>query len=447
MSKRTSTRLGIVGVLVIGFVGGYITANQPKMEASAEQFDSADNNESTRESTPTAPTAIAPANTAPNARPVSHDTKPTQPLDVYYPGTEHLGPNEMRVVALGTGMPTVRPKQAAACFLVELGNGDKFLFDIGYGSVERLSAMKIPMDKLDKVFIGHLHMDHFGDLDALWIGGVKMNRTYPLRVWGPSGSTPEMGTEFAMDGMKRMLNWDATTLKGLLDTRGEKLEVHEFDYRGVNEVIYQENDVTIHSIPAIHTTDGAVSFILKWNGLTFCYSSDTFPNKWWIEHTRGADLSVHECFADPQILLDKQKYPADFALALSVFKHTSPQQFGKVMAMTKPRMAVGYHFYNDFDTLPVMLEQVRQTYTGPLSMATDYMVFNVSLDDIRIRMAAIDEEIWPTAATRAKQRDPSTGDSFSDFTKSGKEPMPELIQQIYRDFNERNGTDVAVPEK
>ena len=75
--------------------------------------------------------------------------------DVYYPGTEDLGPDEMRVVALGTGMPTIRPKQAAACFLVELGNGDKFLFDIGYGSVERLAAMKIPMDFLDKVFIGH----------------------------------------------------------------------------------------------------------------------------------------------------------------------------------------------------------------------------------------------------------------------------------------------------
>ena len=131
-----------------------------------------------------------------------------RPRDVYLPNSEDLAPDEMRVIACGTGMPTTRAAQAAACFLVELGNGDKFLFDIGYGSVERLSAMKIPMDYLDKVFIGHLHMDHFGDLDALWIGGVKMNRTFPLRVWGPSGETPEMGTEYAIDGLKRMLNWD-----------------------------------------------------------------------------------------------------------------------------------------------------------------------------------------------------------------------------------------------
>ena len=49
----------------------------------------------------------------------------------YYPNSEDLQPDEMRVIACGTGMPTTRAAQAAACFLVELGNGDKFLFDIG----------------------------------------------------------------------------------------------------------------------------------------------------------------------------------------------------------------------------------------------------------------------------------------------------------------------------
>ena len=103
--------------------------------------------------------------------------------DVYYPGSEDLAPDEMRVVACGTGMPNARPKQAAACFLVELGNGDKFIFDIGSGSAERLSALKIPYDYLDKVFIGHLHSDHFGALADLWIGGVIGNRIKPLRCF------------------------------------------------------------------------------------------------------------------------------------------------------------------------------------------------------------------------------------------------------------------------
>jgi len=367
--------------------------------------------------------------------------------DVYYPGTEDLAPDEMRVAALGTGMPSIRPKQAAACFLVELGNGDKFLFDIGQGSASRLAAMKIPMDYLDKVFIGHLHMDHIGDIDALWIGGVKMNRTFPLRVWGPSGTTPEFGTKYAMEGLKQYLYWDATTLKGLLDMRGERLEVNEFDYKGVNQIIYEDNGVTIRSIPAIHVIDGAVSFILEWNGLKFAYSSDTFPNKWWIDHTKGVDLSVHECFASPQILLDKQNYRPDFALNLSAIKHTSPQQFGKIMAMTKPRLAVGYHFYNDHDTLPEQLAEVRKTYDGPLAMATDYMVFNVTKGEVRVRMAAVDQDIWPTEPTRAKMTSPSMADNFSDFIIGGSEWMPEILDKIWADFNERNGTNYKVPVK
>ena len=35
-----------------------------------------------------------------------------------------LLPLAMRVVECGTGMPNARPKQASACFLVELGNMD-----------------------------------------------------------------------------------------------------------------------------------------------------------------------------------------------------------------------------------------------------------------------------------------------------------------------------------
>ncbi|MGI9430813.1 MAG: hypothetical protein ACR2PQ_01280, partial [Myxococcota bacterium] len=53
---------------------------------------------------------------------------------VYYPGTEALNPGEIRIVACGTGMPASRHGQAAACFLIETGNGDKFIFDIGTGS-------------------------------------------------------------------------------------------------------------------------------------------------------------------------------------------------------------------------------------------------------------------------------------------------------------------------
>ena len=54
----------------------------------------------------------------------AQDVSPTEPRDrdYYVPNSERLASDEMRVIACGTGMPTTRAAQAAACFLVELGN-------------------------------------------------------------------------------------------------------------------------------------------------------------------------------------------------------------------------------------------------------------------------------------------------------------------------------------
>jgi ribonuclease Z len=80
---------------------------------------------------------------------------------VYYPGTEALKKDEIRLIACGTGLPAARRDQAATCFLAELGNGDKFLFDVGTGSMTNVAALMIPYDFLDKVFLTHLHTDHW----------------------------------------------------------------------------------------------------------------------------------------------------------------------------------------------------------------------------------------------------------------------------------------------
>ena len=384
--------------------------------------------------------------TALQAPPRSSPVKALGNRDVYYPGTEALAPNEMRVIACGTGMPNARPKQAAACWLVELGNGDKFIFDIGTGSAERLSALKIPYDYLDKVFIGHLHSDHFGDMDALWVGGVVGNRVNPIRVWGPSGHQPEYGTAYALDHMQKMLTWDKGSRLGNVDIRGLEIEMHEFDYKAVNQEIYNENGVVIRSIPAIHALDGPVSFILEWNGLKFAYSSDTFPNKWWMEYATGADISIHECFASPKILIEKQKFGPATALNVGTQVHTSPAQFGKVMALTRPRMAVGYHFFNDFDTAPIVQADIRQTYDGPLALATDYMVFNVTKDEIKVRMAVIDEDIWPQPATQPRMPpDRSIRVGFSEYIIGGRVPFTEVVQGIYDAINEEYGTNIEPP--
>ncbi len=94
-------------------------------------------------------------------------------------------------------------------------------------------------------------------------------------------------------------------------------------------------------------------------------------------------------------MVKKQKFAVGDALNVATQVHTSPAMFGKVMSTIKPRHAVGYHVFNDYDTQPQIMDEIRQTYDGPVDLAIDYMVWNVTKDEIRTRMAAIDEAIWP----------------------------------------------------
>ena len=79
------------------------------------------------------------------------------------PKEEEIGPNEMRLTCCGSGNPFVRRAQAATGWLCELGNGDKFVFDVGGGTVQNLWSLESHPALLDKLFLTHLHLDHVGD--------------------------------------------------------------------------------------------------------------------------------------------------------------------------------------------------------------------------------------------------------------------------------------------
>jgi ribonuclease Z len=340
--------------------------------------------------------------------------------DNYFPNTEPLGADEMRVTALGTGTPNFRRSQASASWLVELGNGEKFIFDIGTGSLANYGALEIPYTYLDKVFLSHLHVDHIGDLDALFIGGWVSNRTVPLRVWGPSGRTPELGTKSAVDHLRQMFAWDLTGRMGNMPSAGGHIEVTEFDYSKI-QVVYEKNGVTIKSWPAIHTIDGAVSYSLEWKGKKFVYGGDSVPNKWFLAEAKGADLLIHECYLTIQQFIDLKHYDPERARIVATVIHTPPSSCGKIFSRMKPRMAVAYHSFSDFNVTPGTLAAIRKTYDGPLTLADDMLVWNIDKDKIRVRRVIGTDEAWPaTPPQPAGPPDPSERTEQSDWLKAGK---------------------------
>lgn len=71
------------------------------------------------------------------------------------------------------------------------------------------------------------------------------------------------------------------------------------------------------------------------------------------------------------------------------------------------------------------------------------MVFNVTKDDIKVRMAAIEEAVWPQPSTiPLVPPDPSIRrTALSQKMLDGRVVHREVLQDVYDDINKRYETD------
>jgi len=347
---------------------------------------------------------IPPDPTTPDAP--RHYPKGRRPLAIanhrypasFFPNTELLAPDEMRVTALGTGMPNLSAAQKSSGWMVELGNGDVFLFDVGTGSQENLAALRPDWSKIDKVFVSHLHTDHVGDMDALLIGGWLSGRYTPLHVYGPTGAEPDLGTAAFARNLRAAFAWDIRGRAGRLPDAGGRLVAHEFDYARV-QVVYDRNGAKITQYPQIHSLDGPVGYRLDWNGLVFVFGGDSIPSRWFLEQARGADIAIHECFYTPEALAKLYGWPLREATNVSSYIHTPPSGFGKLMTAVQPRLAVAYHVWLTHEAHREQVEAIRKVYDGPLTMADDLVVWNITAEHIEVRKAVVDALPLPPGTT------------------------------------------------
>ena len=323
----------------------------------------------------------------------------------YQPGHEQIGSDEMRVIALGTGQPSVNRAQANIGWLVELGNGDKFMFDFGYCSQANFSALATPYTDIRAYFASHLHTDHVGDFGLIWVSGWNAGRSEPMRLYGPKGLKPEFGIKHFAERQIESFAWDRDTRESVLPPNGAKVDVTEIDYSQVTTV-YNENCVKISSFPALHG-DGSVSYRLEWNNLVLIYSGDTAPNQFMIDNAGGANILIHETFNPPGQFSEAFSLPARAAEFITTFFHSIPDQAGYIAEQCNPRLFVGFHCYNNDQTHAEIVAGVRKYYSGEFILASDLMVFNVTKTDLKARMTLVDENAYP--ASNVERTSPPPG--------------------------------------
>ena len=84
-----------------------------------------------------------------------------------------------------------------------------------------------------------------------------------------------------------------------------------------------------------------------------------------------------------------------------VGEHTVADKLGRVFSIAKPTLGVGTHYFTNDYTIDKAFAGIASTYSGPVVIAQDLMVINVTPEQIVTRMARTDLLSWAAPAPKS----------------------------------------------
>jgi len=255
----------------------------------------------------------------------------------------------MRVIILGSGTGVPSLERSACSFLLETGS-QKILFDLGPGTIRRLTEAGIALPQISFVFFSHFHPDHTGDLVA-FLFATKYPAEYRRRI------------PFKMVGAKGLLDF----YRGLIKVFGHWVELDP----GLLDIVEMDNTgrdqhaggaVAVESLPMNHSASSIGYRVTAPDGATVAYTGDTDVCENAVTLAREADLFICE-----------SALPDD----MKVDGHLTPSLAGGIAAEAGVRQLLLTHFYPECEGVDIEA-QCRKTYSGPLTLARDLMTVEVS---------------------------------------------------------------------
>jgi len=221
-----------------------------------------------------------------------------------------------------SAMPVVGRNQSAQVLDV---HGRFFLLDCGEGVQSQLIRYRVPILKIDSLFISHVHGDHvFGLFGLLSTMGMK-GRTAPVNIYGPVNLGPilKFFLSYYGDGLSFEIRFTPLKMKSpevIYQTRSLEVEAfplnHKIETFGylIREKTPQFNirkpaiagyGLTLTEIGTlkrgedVHREDGSVIKVedaayLPYTPRSYAYVSDTAPFPELPEWVKGVDLLYHE---------------------------------------------------------------------------------------------------------------------------------------------------------
>lgn len=290
--------------------------------------------------------------------------------------------SDFSVTLLGTGTPPPLMARFGPATLVSV-NGTNLLFDVGRGVTQRLWQKKVPLGKINHVFLTHLHSDHVVGIPDLmltgWLTSPFGRRKGQFHINGPTG------TKNLMAHLRQAYDWDIQTRindQGFKET-GVIPNVAEI-YDGY---VWSEDGIKVTAFKVNHgdKIDPAYGYRIEFDGRSVVISGDTKPNANLSKNAMGADLFIHSVAAIKQELRDSAKH-----WNVIMDHHSEPEDAGETFAATKPKMATYSHIvlltngkikppsFSDLTT------RTRTTYDGPFVVGKDLMSFDIGKGGVTV---------------------------------------------------------------
>jgi ribonuclease Z len=77
---------------------------------------------------------------------------------------------------------------------------------------------------------------------------------------------------------------------------------------------------------------------MEWGKRSFVFGGDSAPNNWYIEHAKGAEVAVHECFYTPEGLANAMDIGMKEATLRKDHERGKAAARGRLPHLAKPRV-------------------------------------------------------------------------------------------------------------
>jgi ribonuclease Z len=252
------------------------------------------------------------------------------------------------VICLGTGDP-LNAERAQSSLAVRLPGEETVLFDTSSGTIllGRLRDAGIPIEEVRHLFVSHRHFDHAGGLAPLLIS-MAAHPEASLIIYALS------------DTLKALRELLALTIPGVEDWLGNHLIWREL----APEMPILLGNTVITTFLVDHSVE-CVGFRVMQNGSTLVFSGDTRPCQTVVEHSRGANLLIHEAYGT--------KDESEWAHAVG---HSSASDAGEVArAAGVDRLVLTHIRENKFADPGELAAEAASAFGAPVRTASDLDTF------------------------------------------------------------------------